>query len=167
MLSATAKVSDLLTHLTCLLVSRTGPSPLLLCFLQRAVADSRFNMAGRAVCSEELGNSYQISGSQPYSLTLVCLCLRPKLVDMADCPEGCDLAGEQLVLAACSTQGDGVAPAEAREFCDWLQSVAAPKLQGTAFAVCALGDRWACRHESRPACDVSLDLVSPTCVGFG
>eukprot|EP00891_Asterochloris_glomerata_P006152 jgi/Astpho2/6152/Aster-03568 len=94
-----------------------------------------------AVCSEEFGNSYQISGSQPYSLTLVCLCLRPKLVDMADCPEGCDLAGEQLVLAACSTQGDGVAPAEAREFCDWLQSVAAPKLQGTAFAVCALGDR--------------------------
>ena len=78
-----------------------------------------------------------------YSVTLVCLCLRPKLVDMADCPEGCDLAGEQLVLAACSTQGDGVPPAEAREFCDWLQSQAAPKLQGTAFAVCALGDRWA------------------------
>ena len=118
-------------------------------------------MAKRPCCSE----GYNLTreqlvhfGTQLYSVTLVCLCLRPKLVDMADCPEGCDLAGEQLVLAACSTQGDGVAPAEAREFCDWLQSVAAPKLQGTAFAVCALGDRWACRHESQPDCDVDPGL---------
>ena len=101
-----------------------------------------------------LGNSLWHSNSetQLYSVTPVCLCLRPKLVDMADCPEGCDLAGEQLVLAACSTQGDGVAPAEAREFCDWLQSQAAPKLQGAAFAVCALGDRWAGRPELRLVC---------------
>ena len=99
-----------------------------------------------------LGNSLRVSKTQRYSVTPVCLRLRPKLVDMADCPEGYDLAGEQLVLAACSTQGDGVPPAEAREFCDWLQSVAAPKLQGTAFAVCALGDRWAVRHELQPDC---------------
>ena len=115
-----------------------------------------------------LGSSVPLSGTQMYRVKLVCLCLRPKLVDMADCPEGCDLAGEQLVLAACSTQGDGVAPAEAREFCDWLQSVAAPKLQGTAFAVCALGDRWACRQEPRPlAVMLTLAWDGTSCVGSG
>lgn len=32
-------------------------------------------------------------------------------------------------------------PGEAREFCDWLQSAAAPQLGSTHFSVCALGDR--------------------------
>lgn len=40
-------------------------------------------------------------------------------------------------------QGDGVPPAEAREFCDWLQSAAAPRLEGNHFSVLALGDRCA------------------------
>ena len=50
-------------------------------------------------------------------------------------------------------QGDGVPPTEARDFCDWLASAAAPRLPDTHFAVCALGDRynvWAhpqhCQH---------------------
>ena len=31
-------------------------------------------------------------------------------------------------------------PSEAREFCDWLASPAAPRLPRTHFSVCALGD---------------------------
>ncbi len=38
-------------------------------------------------------------------------------------------------------QGDGVPPTEAREFCDWLGSSAAPRLGGLPFSVCALGDK--------------------------
>ncbi len=43
-------------------------------------------------------------------------------------------------------QGDGVPPAEAREFCDWLQSEAPARMDGTCFAVLALGDRRAPGH---------------------
>ena len=39
-----------------------------------------------------------------------------------------------------AVQGDGVPPSEAREFCDWLSGTSAPKLEHTAFSVCALGD---------------------------
>ncbi|DBA90903.1 hypothetical protein WJX77_009914 [Trebouxia sp. C0004] len=64
-----------------------------------------------------------------------------KLLDMADHADGLDLSKEQAVIAVCSTQGDGVAPTEAREFCDWLGSDAAPALLSVPFAVCALGDK--------------------------
>lgn len=64
-----------------------------------------------------------------------------KLLDMADHADGLDLSKEQAVIAVCSTQGDGVAPTEAREFCDWLGSDAAPALPSIPFAVCALGDK--------------------------
>lgn len=40
----------------------------------------------------------------------------PKLLDMGDYPDGYDLAGEQCVFVVCSTHGDGVPPAEARDF---------------------------------------------------
>ena len=40
-------------------------------------------------------------------------------------------------------QGDGVPPAEAREFCNWVQSEAPAKMDGTCFSVLALGDRCA------------------------
>lgn len=66
---------------------------------------------------------------------------RPQVINMADCAEGLELNKHQAVIIPVSTQGDGVAPAEAREFCDWLASDAAPALRGTYFSVCALGDR--------------------------
>ncbi|KAL6745889.1 sulfite reductase [Haematococcus lacustris] len=65
----------------------------------------------------------------------------PVLTDMADHPEGLDLQSEQVLLLACSTQGDGVPPTEAREFCDWLVAGKAGRLPGLHFSVCALGDR--------------------------
>jgi len=65
----------------------------------------------------------------------------PVLVDMADAPSGWDLANEQALIIACSTQGDGVPPTEAREFCDWLTGGKAGRLDHLAFSVCALGDR--------------------------
>lgn len=40
----------------------------------------------------------------------------PKLIDMGDYPSGYDLASEQCLFVVCSTQGDGVPPAEARDF---------------------------------------------------
>ncbi len=69
----------------------------------------------------------------------------PRLFDMADLPGGLPGMAEgshQALLVVCSTQGDGVPPTEAREFCDWLSSGAAPQL-GVAvhYSVCALGDR--------------------------
>ena len=66
---------------------------------------------------------------------------RPRLLDMAEHPEGLPLGRHQALLVVCSTQGDGVPPGEAREFCDWLGSAAAPALAGLHFSVCALGDR--------------------------
>jgi len=81
----------------------------------------------------------------------------PRVVDMADHPEGLDLAREQALLVVCSTQGDGVPPAEAREFCDWLASSAVPDeaLKGVNFSVCALGDR---SYEHYCACGKAVDL---------
>ncbi|KAK9905499.1 hypothetical protein WJX75_000993 [Coccomyxa subellipsoidea] len=66
--------------------------------------------------------------------------LWPRLLDMAEHPEGYPLEAEQALLVVCSTQGDGVPPSEAREFCDWLAGPAAPKLAGLNFSICALGD---------------------------
>eukprot|EP00887_Chlorella_sp_A99_P003434 scaffold7.g3434.t1 len=78
----------------------------------------------------------------------------PQLVDMADHPRGMALGQHQGLLVVCSTQGDGVPPTEAREFCDWLGSGAAPALDGLPFAVCALGDR-SYQHFAR--CGRNLD----------
>lgn len=49
-------------------------------------------------------------------------------------------------------QGDGVPPAEAREFCEWLQGTPGFQGQAPAFSVCALGDR--CTQKSRHALNV-------------
>jgi sulfite reductase (NADPH) flavoprotein alpha-component len=66
----------------------------------------------------------------------------PQLLDMADLEGGLpSLASCQALLLVCSTQGDGVPPTEARPFCDWLASAAAPHLVTTHFSVCALGDK--------------------------
>ncbi|KAG1673661.1 hypothetical protein FOA52_013326 [Chlamydomonas sp. UWO 241] len=65
----------------------------------------------------------------------------PAVVNMADHPEGYDFSSEQAVLVACSTQGDGVPPYEAREFCDWLFAGGSGSLVHCAFSVLALGDR--------------------------
>jgi sulfite reductase (NADPH) flavoprotein alpha-component len=70
---------------------------------------------------------------------------------MADCPEGLPLERHQALLIVCSTQGDGVPPGEARDFCDWLHSPAAAAggpgaLGALRYSVCALGDRWATRQ---------------------
>jgi sulfite reductase (NADPH) flavoprotein alpha-component len=63
------------------------------------------------------------------------------LENMGDHPEGYDLSSEQVLLAACSTQGDGVPPSEAREFCEWLSAGRAGALPALAYSVLALGDR--------------------------
>ena len=67
----------------------------------------------------------------------------PQLLDMAGLPSGLPgLPSHQALLLVCSTQGDGVPPTEAREFCDWLSGPEAPQLGGSvAFSVCALGDK--------------------------
>lgn len=67
----------------------------------------------------------------------------PRLADMANHPGGMPQLGrQQALLVVCSTQGDGVPPTEARDFCDWLAGGAAPQLDGLPFSVCALGDKW-------------------------
>lgn len=67
--------------------------------------------------------------------------LWPQLENMADHPEGYSFASSQVVLMACSTQGDGVPPTEAREFCEWLFAGKAGNLGHLHFGVCALGDK--------------------------
>ncbi|WIA38912.1 hypothetical protein OEZ86_005065 [Tetradesmus obliquus] len=64
----------------------------------------------------------------------------PSLVNAAHHPEGYDLAGQQAALLCFSTQGDGVPPTEAREFCEWLTAGKAGPLPGLPYSVCALGD---------------------------
>ena len=81
-------------------------------------------------------------------------CYWPQLLDMAELPQGLPDLGSssghcQALLLVCSTQGDGVPPTEAREFCDWLAGPQAPRLGPAAaagsgpvhFSVCALGDK--------------------------
>lgn len=66
----------------------------------------------------------------------------PQLLDMAHFPGGLPLDECQALLVVCSTQGDGVPPTEARDFCTWLLGdTAPPSLSGKFFSVCALGDR--------------------------
>jgi sulfite reductase (NADPH) flavoprotein alpha-component len=62
-------------------------------------------------------------------------------MDMADYEAGVDFNQEQVVLVVCSTQGDGVPPNTAREFCDWLQRDAVPITSPVSFSVLALGDK--------------------------
>lgn len=60
---------------------------------------------------------------------------------MADHPQGLPvLTQQQALVVICSTQGDGVAPAEARGFCAWLASLETAEFEGVPFSVCALGD---------------------------
>lgn len=66
---------------------------------------------------------------------------RPVVLDMADHAEGVPpLTKQQALAVVCSTQGDGVPPAEARGFCAWLASLEAAEFKGVPFSVCALGD---------------------------
>eukprot|EP01024_Parvocaulis_polyphysoides_P009904 TRINITY_DN1322_c0_g1_i1.p1 TRINITY_DN1322_c0_g1~~TRINITY_DN1322_c0_g1_i1.p1 ORF type:complete len:334 (-),score=60.01 TRINITY_DN1322_c0_g1_i1:9-971(-) len=80
----------------------------------------------RKLNSEEFGEIYQ-----------------PVLCDMADYPNGFNFKGEQVVLVICSTSGDGVPPAYARPFCEWLRDGAngGSGLKSTYFSVLALGDK--------------------------
>ncbi|MFP5023310.1 sulfite reductase subunit alpha [Pseudonocardia phyllosphaerae] len=50
------------------------------------------------------------------------------------------LAGMERVVIVCSTYGDGEMPDNAEPFKDLLEGSAAPSLESTTFAVCALGD---------------------------
>ena len=66
---------------------------------------------------------------------------RPIVVDMAEHEDGLPaLASQQALFVVCSTQGDGVPPAEARGFCTWLSKLGASEFDGVPFSVCALGD---------------------------
>lgn len=88
----------------------------------------------------------------------------PQLLDMAGLPRGLPaLASHQALLVVCSTQGDGVPPTEARDFCEWLAGSGAPQLGGAVrFSVCALGDRWApaVRYASPGSCRHAVRLAS-------
>ncbi len=64
----------------------------------------------------------------------------PMLLSMDDFPSGLDLDKFQTLVVACSTQGEGVPPTDARAFCQWLQSDRAPIVPNLKFSVCALGD---------------------------
>lgn len=65
----------------------------------------------------------------------------PELLDMGHYPDGLPLEKAQALFVVCSTQGDGVPPTEARDFCSWFLSDKAPQLNALPFSVCALGDR--------------------------
>eukprot|EP00210_Caulerpa_lentillifera_P002610 g2498.t1 len=65
----------------------------------------------------------------------------PIMLNMADFPTGLDITSESVILMICSTQGDGVPPYEAREFCEWVFEGSMGDLSSTAFSICALGDK--------------------------
>lgn len=64
----------------------------------------------------------------------------PMLLSMDDYPSGLDLTKFQTLMVACSTQGEGVPPTDARAFCQWLHGDMAPIAPNLKFSVCALGD---------------------------
>lgn len=64
----------------------------------------------------------------------------PILMSMDDYPQGMDLKKFQVLMIACSTQGEGVPPTDARAFCSWLHSDAASTVSNLKYSVCALGD---------------------------
>ncbi len=64
----------------------------------------------------------------------------PMLMNMDDYPKGMDLKKFQVMFIACSTQGEGVPPTDARAFCSWLQSDSATRVSSLKYSVCALGD---------------------------
>eukprot|EP01026_Neomeris_dumetosa_P056801 TRINITY_DN5202_c0_g1_i11.p1 TRINITY_DN5202_c0_g1~~TRINITY_DN5202_c0_g1_i11.p1 ORF type:complete len:680 (-),score=89.85 TRINITY_DN5202_c0_g1_i11:366-2333(-) len=68
---------------------------------------------------------------------------QPVVYDMADYSNGFNFKGEQVLLVICSTSGDGVPPAYARPFCEWLKDGAGggSGLEDVYFSVLALGDR--------------------------
>ncbi|GAX76992.1 hypothetical protein CEUSTIGMA_g4439.t1 [Chlamydomonas eustigma] len=78
----------------------------------------------------------------------------PTVVDMATRPEGYDFSKEQAALVACSTQGDGVPPTEARDFCEWLFAGKAGDLSHLHYSVCALGDK---SYTHFCKCGISID----------
>eukprot|EP00775_Hariotina_reticulata_P009416 gene9416-9581_t len=58
----------------------------------------------------------------------------PCASDAAHHPQGMDLSSHQVALLIFSTQGDGVPPSEARQFCDWLAEGAAGALPHLAYS---------------------------------
>ncbi|KDD74152.1 hypothetical protein H632_c1527p0 [Helicosporidium sp. ATCC 50920] len=68
----------------------------------------------------------------------------PLVLDMARFPDGLSqLPDAQALLVVVSTQGDGVPPADARAFCDWLAAQTESgslNLASTPVSVCGLGD---------------------------
>jgi len=79
----------------------------------------------------------------------------PKLLDMADHPDGYNIASEQSLFVIVSTHGEGVPPAEARDFVDWLVKKA-PGVAQLPFSVLALGDR---NYEHYCACGKQVDAA--------
>jgi sulfite reductase (NADPH) flavoprotein alpha-component len=63
------------------------------------------------------------------------------VLDLADYPSGINFAEHQAVLFVCSTQGDGVPPNTARDFCDWLQAQSGSLQTQPHYSVLALGDK--------------------------
>lgn len=69
--------------------------------------------------------------------------VQPRLVNMRDYENYIDLAQENYLVVLCSTAGDGVPPADARGFIDFLenaQKTNAFNLKHLKYAVLALGD---------------------------
>lgn len=64
----------------------------------------------------------------------------PLVLSMDDYPSGMDLSKFQVLFIACSTQGEGIPPTDARPFCSWLHGPSAPSVSSLKFSVCALGD---------------------------
>lgn len=64
----------------------------------------------------------------------------PLVLSMDDYPSGMDLSKFQVLFVACSTQGEGIPPTDARPFCSWLHGPSAPSVSSLKFSVCALGD---------------------------
>ncbi|BBG03985.1 MULTISPECIES: diflavin oxidoreductase [Pseudonocardia] len=100
-------------------------------------ADTSAHPPVHVLYGTETGNAELVAGTVASRLSAAGAPAEPVELDQVDAAA---LAAMQRVVIVCSTYGDGEMPDNADLFRQLVESGAAPRLESTTYAVCALGD---------------------------